>query len=135
MVYNIIQCMQWTFPNKDVSNIYSLKFWHQFDYLMHSLFQKCSETLNIISWKNPKGHLYNIYVLLKIIFINLTCNHFVYWHTIIHYNYNDVNKIKTQSFSMESFKHSFLEAQLWKDWGTKCNHLCCGVHSHMVTMQ
>jgi hypothetical protein len=82
MVYNIIQCIQWTFPNIDVSNIYPLKFWHQLDYLMHSLFQKCNETLNIISWKNSKGHLYDIYVLLKIIFINLTWHHFVYWHTI-----------------------------------------------------
>jgi hypothetical protein len=47
------------------------------------------ETLDIVSWKDQKWHLHSIQIIL-IILINSTRRHFIYWHTIIDYNFNNV---------------------------------------------
>ncbi len=40
-----------------------------------------------------------IYIKLKIFnsIANLTLHHFIFWHTPIHYNYNDVNRKEIQT--------------------------------------
>jgi hypothetical protein len=37
------------------------------------------------------------------VFINSKRHHFIYWHTTIHYNYNNVRQTKIQSCPLQSF--------------------------------
>jgi hypothetical protein len=61
---------------------------------------------------SPIPHIESIYTKcpmshwahLKLIFLRQTLN-FIYWHTIFHYNYNNLNRTKIQNWIVESFQN------------------------------
>ncbi len=55
---------------------------------------------HIVNLKDFKWHLHSV----QIIFINLIRHHFIYWHTTIHYNYNNVRH--SSDIRSIQFKHT-----------------------------
>ncbi len=102
------------------------KVFHQVHLMNMSFYRRgqCTKSFILIVWfyaflfitflKNYFRHLItlvyktqnDIYIIFKIFlntFINLRWHHLIYWHTTIHYNYNNTRFLKIQSCPSQSF--------------------------------
>ncbi len=81
-------------------------------FLFIILKESVAGTFNVINLKDSKWHLHNIQIIFKF-FINLAEHHFIYWHTTIHYNYNNVRLKKSKFIFFNPLKigHTFLVPQ------------------------
>jgi hypothetical protein len=82
------------------------KIWNQLYDFMHSfrLLKKKMYFRHLITLVyGSQNGIYIVSRLIWNIFINLRRHYFIYWHTRIHYNYNDVRFLKIQSCLLQSF--------------------------------
>ncbi len=94
MIWFFIKFIQWTCIFIKGGHVFvAQKVWNRLYDFMPSIWilkkEKHFEHLIILVYK-IQNDTYIVFKLFKNIFINLRRHHFIYWHTTIHYNYNNV---------------------------------------------